>query len=85
MRTDEIVMPVRMVAGAIFVVERHRVGGSRMLMIRLVALVRIVIDMVVLDRTNGCIRRMQMVAYVCRRSGATTHHKLNSERNEHHQ
>lgn len=55
-----------------------------MLVMFLVAFVRIVIVVVVLDRTNGCITRMVRVAYVCGRSGAKAHEVLSTERNKHH-
>ena len=85
MRPDAVVMLVRVVAGAVFVAERLRVGRSRMLVMFVAALVRIVIVMVVFDHTNGGISRMVVVARVCRRSDATAHEVLSSERDEHHQ
>ena len=81
MRPDAVVMRVRVIAGAAFVAERLRVGWSRMLM---VALVRTVIVMVVLDRTDRLVSRMVVVARVCRRSGATAHEVLSNECDEHH-
>ena len=56
-----------------------------MLVMFVAALVRIVIVMVVFDHTNGGISRMVVVARVCRRSDATAHEVLSSERDEHHQ
>ena len=53
MRPDAVVMLVRVVAGAVFVADWLRVGRSRMLVMLVAALVRIVIVMVVFDRTDG--------------------------------
>ena len=47
------------------------------------AIVRVVFVMVVLNSTDRLIG--VMVTNVRRRSGATAHHVLSSERNEHHQ
>lgn len=82
MRPDAVVMRVRVVAGAAFVVRMLGVGQRQVFVI---ALVRIVIVVVVFNCTNGFGSGMIVVARVRRRSGATAHHVLSSERNEHHQ
>ena len=82
MRSDAVVMLVRMVAGAILVVRMVGLGRRQVLVI---ALVCIVIVVVVFDRTDGFGSGMTVVARVRRRPGATTHHVLSSERDEHHQ
>ena len=81
MRPDAVVMLVRVIAGAAFVAERLRVRWSRMLVVAFVCVVSV---MVVLDRTNGFVSGMVVVARVRRRSGATAHEVLSNEGDEHH-
>ena len=82
MRPDAVVMLVRVIAGAALVIRVVGLGRRQVLVI---ALVCIVIVVIVFDRTNGFVSRMLVVARVRRRSGATAHHVLSSERDKHHQ
>lgn len=82
MRPDAVMMLVRVLAGDTFAAERPRAGRGRMFM---VALVQTVINLVMLDCTDGFGRGMAVVTRACGCSGATTHHVLSSERNKHHQ
>ena len=79
---DAVVMLMRMVAGAALVV---RVVGLKRRQVLVTAFVCVVIVVVVLDRTDRFGDGIIVVARVRRRSGATAHQVLSSERNEHHQ